>query len=68
MNHLNAQKYHNPDPGYLRSLIESAGISQQEAARRIGINVRMTRFYLAGTYPIPYPIQFAAERLRKQKK
>lgn len=54
---------HNPDPAYLRSLLERAGLSQREAARRIGISERVMRYYLAGDREAPYPTQFALERL-----
>lgn len=55
---------HNPDPAYLRGLIERAGLSQREAARRIGVSERIMRYYLAdsGT-PAPYPVQYALEQL-----
>ena len=56
---------HNPDPDYLRSLIEGAGSSQNEVAKRIGISARSMRYYLAGERPIPYTIQFAVESLCK---
>jgi len=54
---------HNPDPGYLRELIHQAGLSQQEAARRIGISPRMLRYYLSGQYNHPYMVQHALENL-----
>lgn len=59
---------HNPDPAYLRGLIERAGLSQREAARRIGVSERMMRQYLAGrdtatAAVVPYPVQFALEHL-----
>ena len=59
---------HNPSPEYLRALLECAGISQREAARRIGISERVMRYYLApesADYrPAPYVVQFALESLR----
>lgn len=63
----NAQT-HNPDPAYLRELIERAGLSQREAARRIGIGERIMRAYLADpetttSQCAPYPVQFALEQL-----
>lgn len=61
----NAPKHHNPDPDYLRSLIEGAGISQLEVARRLGISGRAVRLYLAGARPIPYTVQYAVEQLTK---
>lgn len=58
---------HNPSPDYLRALLERAGVSQREAARRIGISERMMRYYLAPPdadhRPAPYAIQYALERL-----
>lgn len=62
------QARHNPDPAYLRGLIDRAGISQREAARRIGISERVMRQYLsdrdaATALEAPYPVQFALERL-----
>lgn len=58
---------HDPRPEYLRALLERAGVSQREAARRIGISERMMRYYLASESadhrPAPYPVQFALEAL-----
>ncbi len=54
---------HNPDPAYLRELLERAGLSQREAARRIGISERVMRYYLAGEREAPYPVQYALESL-----
>jgi hypothetical protein len=56
---------HNPRPEYLRALIDRSGLSQREAARRIGISDRAMRYHLAdGTdRPAPYPVQFAIECL-----
>lgn len=59
---------HDPRPEYLRALLQRAGMSQREAARRIGISDRVLRYYLlptdAPTYrPAPYPVQYALERL-----
>lgn len=59
---------HNPDPDYLRGLIDMAGMSQRAAARQIGISERVMRQYLADrnaatALVAPYPIQFALERL-----
>ena len=60
---------HNPDPAYLRGLITRSGLSQGEAARRIGISPRMMRYYLAtgeAGRPAPYLVQFALEALACQ--
>jgi transcriptional regulator with XRE-family HTH domain len=58
-----ARLHWNTNPAYLRGLIESAGISQREAARRLGISDRALRYYLAGKESIPYPSQFCLESL-----
>ena len=65
-------KTHNPDPAYLRGLITRAGISQREAARRLGISPRMMRQYLADTNVktaarAPYLVQFGLECLSIQE-
>lgn len=59
---------HDPRPEYLRELIARAGISQREAARRLGISERVMRYYLADPASpayraAPYPIQYALEQL-----
>lgn len=59
---------HNPDPRYLRGLLDSAGISQRRAAEMIGISDRAIRYYLLDEAnekyrPAPYPVQFAIESL-----
>lgn len=63
-----AEARRNPCPRYLRLLIEQAGLSQREAARRVGVSERMMRYYLsevdAKTFrPAPYPVQYALEQL-----
>lgn len=60
---------HDPRPEYLRALLRQAGLSQREAARRIGISERLMRYYLAAEDSAdrrvaPYPVQFALENLR----
>lgn len=61
---------HDPRPEYLRSLLRQAGVSQREAARRLGISERVMRYYLADESadhrPAPYPVQFAIEALAQQ--
>lgn len=58
---------HDPRPEILRALLARAGVSQREAARRIGVSERMMRYYLApesADYrPAPYVVQFALESL-----
>ena len=63
-----AARYHDPDPAYLRSLIAAAGLSQREAARRIGIPERSMRAFLArrtasSALEASYPVQVALEML-----
>ena len=50
---------------HLRDLIEGAGISQQEAARRLGINSKRMREYcsLHTRRAYPYTVQYAVEQL-----
>ena len=59
------------DPDYLRSLIALAGISQREAAEKIGIGHRLLKYYLttpgAGVEArtATYPVQYALESLAR---
>lgn len=56
---------HNPDPEYIRGLVVASGLSQHMAALRIGISVRMLKYYIsAADYrPAPYVVQYALEML-----
>jgi transcriptional regulator with XRE-family HTH domain len=59
---------HDPRPEYLRALLERAGLSQRQAAMKLGISDRVMRYYVSdvssSTYrPAPYPVQYALERL-----
>nr|WP_096373558.1 helix-turn-helix transcriptional regulator [Pseudomonas chlororaphis] len=58
-------KAHNPEPGYLRALIDQTGLTQEEVAQRIGITGRAMRNYLSTTEKrkAPYAVQFALECL-----
>ena len=61
-------KLHNPDPSYLRELVEKSGLSQREVARRIGVNERLFRSFLANresasAQTADYLVQFALECL-----
>jgi hypothetical protein len=58
----NAAK-HNPDPDYVRKLLDRAGVSQREAARILGVTDRAMRYWCSGDQPIPYTAQFALECL-----
>lgn len=57
---------HDPRPEYLRALLDQAGVSQREAARRLGVSERMMRYYVASGAEhrqAPYPVQFALEAM-----
>ncbi len=59
---------HNPDPRYLRGLLEKAGLTQRQAAQLLGISDRVMRYYLSAETSdsyraAPYPVQFALECL-----
>ena len=57
-------KYHNPDPQYLRDLLEQAGLSQRKFAKRVGIPARTFHDHLNRNKPTsktPYPVQFCLE-------
>jgi len=61
-------RLHNPDPAYLRGLLEKAAISQSEAARRLGMSRNGFLNYLRDTSePLyreaDYRVQFALECL-----
>jgi len=58
----------NTNPRYLRHLIDRAGLTQEEAAQRIGITGRAMRNYLseAAARPAPYAVQFALECLAER--
>ena len=57
---------HDPRPDYLRALLAQAGLTQREAARRIGVSERVMRYYLADDRPAPYTVQFALESLSRK--
>lgn len=64
--------HYNPDPRYLRELLERAGVTQNEAARAIGVAPRTMRSYLStaddpkSRQAAPYCVQFALEALAGQ--
>ena len=64
-----AQK-HNPDPEYIRSLIEEAGLGQRGACEKIGIAPRTMRAFLDPNdqRQAPYTVQFALEQLTADDK
>jgi len=59
---------YNPDPTYLRELVECTGLSQRGCARILGVSERSMREYLKlpePTTPIPYSAQFSLEQLAR---
>jgi hypothetical protein len=57
---------HNPDPHYLRQLLQAADLNQVQAAACLGIHTRTLRYYLSEPdstdyRPAPYLVQFALE-------
>lgn len=61
---------HNPDPDYLRTLLDLAVISQRKAADMIGISDRVMRYYLSDITSehyraAPYAVQFCLESLAR---
>lgn len=57
---------HDPRPEYIRSLIIKSGLTQSEAAERIGVSGRMMRYYLSEddrSTLAPYVVQYALECL-----
>lgn len=54
-----------PDPIYIRSLIETANLSQNGVARALGINPRTLRAYVSGEADIPYSAQYCIEVLAR---
>lgn len=63
---------YNPDPDYLRLLIKDAGLTQEQAAKQIGVSQRALGYYLASRsnkeYRVaPYSVQFALECLAEKE-
>ena len=68
----NALDNYNPNPDYLRSLIEQASLTQTGAAKLVGVDPRTMRRYLAFTdsknyIKAPYAVQYCLERLANKK-
>lgn len=60
----------NPDPTYLRSLVERSGLSQVACARRLDLDPATLRRYLmpasaASRLDAPYAVQYALEGLAR---
>lgn len=65
---IDARIQRRSDPLYLRQLLENAGISQREAARRAGVPYPRFRRYLYSTdhpshQPAPYSVQVVIEAM-----
>ena len=58
----NIEEY-NPDPNYLRYLIEKSGYTQNLAGKLIGVNTDNFRKMLTGRIKAPYSVQYALEGL-----
>jgi len=61
-------KLHNPDPAYLRKLIEIIGMAQEDIAAKMGVNNRLFRMYIANrkaksAQTCTYPVQFCLEAM-----
>lgn len=58
---------HNPDPDYIRTLVRWSGLTQDEVAARLGLDVRTLRRYQSTNSKTicraPYSVQFALEML-----
>ena len=48
-------------PAQLRKLLERAGLSQSEAARRLDISDRTMRRYISGELPVPRVVEYALQ-------
>ena len=56
----NIEEY-NPDPTYLRCLIEKSGHTQNLASKLIGVNTDNFRKMLTGRIKAPYSVQYVLE-------
>jgi hypothetical protein len=71
--HMPNAANHTPDPTYLRSLLDRAGVTQSQAAELLGVSPRMMRYYLAEEgstqhRAAPYLVQFGLECLARTSK
>jgi hypothetical protein len=58
----NAENY-NPNPEYIRDLVESTGLRLPELGKVIGHDERTIRRWINGERKYPYSLQFALECL-----
>ena len=52
------------DADFIRQLLEALGLSQREAARRLGVDDRTMRYYCAGKMPVPPAVLIALQELQ----
>lgn len=67
---IDAATGYRPDPEYLRDLLAQAGISQREAARKIGVSdVTLRRWLMTPPRAVlPYSAQVCLELLARAEK
>ena len=58
----NIEEY-NPDPTYLRCLIDKAELGQNLAGKLVGVNTDNFRKMMTGRVTAPYSVQYALEGL-----
>jgi transcriptional regulator with XRE-family HTH domain len=66
MREVDARKHRNASARYMRALVAHTGLTQNQAAERIGVSARMMRYYLSDEVrgkPAPYHVQAALEAL-----
>ena len=63
--HVPDATFRRADAGYIRKLIEDAGLSQRKAAAKLGISDRLMRHYAADQRQMPYALQFCLEVLAR---
>ncbi len=52
------------DADLVRAHLAALGLSQREAARKLGVDERLMRYYCAGKEPVPAAVLLALEQLR----
>jgi len=58
-----ARDSYNPDPAYVKDLVDSLPYTQAELAERLGCTDRTIRLWIAGQRTISYPAQYVLECL-----
>lgn len=63
-----ARLLRDPDPERLRELLDSTGLTQAQAAARLGIGLRTLERYLSGQGgSVPYTVQYAIEAMARKE-